>query len=303
MDMGSSAMAASSSTMGDMSTMSSMVMTATSVMDSMTTMASMDMASTTASSMSMDMASTTASSMSMDMASASTTMVMSMASATSSASSTGSSMAGMNMSGMSSSSDKCTMSMLWNWNTKNSCFLASGWHVKTRGQFAGTCISIFVWTFLMVALTRLRRDIDNWLIKRRTSNMQLNLEKAVSSASSGNEDMENKAQQEGAVYTSTPATPNTPSKLGLALQFGGFSGAAYNSDGVPLYRPGILEQIIRALLYAFEFSVTWLLALILMSYNGYVLISAFLGAFFGFLFVYWEPVQYVRGTRMTGHCC
>lgn len=201
---------------------------------------------------------------------------------------------------MSSSSDTCQMNMLWNWQTINSCFLSSGWHVNTRGQFAGTCISIFVWTFLMVALTRLRRDFDNWLAQRHHREPAVAGGAAGAGKDSALSDVDSAGEKSCPNNCEEPVLQSSP-RPALAFMLGGFSTTI---NGAVCYRPSVFEQIVRALMYGFEFSVTWLLALILMSYNGYVLLSAFLGAFFGFLFVFWEPVYYEsRPARMTRHCC
>lgn len=32
--------------------------------------------------------------------------------------------------------------MLWNWHTIDSCFLSESWHVTTHGAFAATCIGV-----------------------------------------------------------------------------------------------------------------------------------------------------------------
>ena len=33
--------------------------------------------------------------------------------------------------------------MLWNWETIDTCFLASSWHLSSKGAFAGSVIGVF----------------------------------------------------------------------------------------------------------------------------------------------------------------
>ena len=44
--------------------------------------------------------------------------------------------------------------MLWNWYTVDSCFIASSWHVTSRGAFAGSCIGVVLLVLLLELLQR-----------------------------------------------------------------------------------------------------------------------------------------------------
>lgn len=44
--------------------------------------------------------------------------------------------------------------MLWNWTVQDACFLTSGWHIRSVGDYVGTLIGVF---FLVVALEGVRR--------------------------------------------------------------------------------------------------------------------------------------------------
>lgn len=57
------------------------------------------------------------------------------------------------------------VSMLWNWNTVDSCFLAESWHVKTKGAFAGSVIGVFILVILIEALRRGAREYDRYLVR------------------------------------------------------------------------------------------------------------------------------------------
>jgi copper transporter 1 len=58
-------------------------------------------------------------------------------------------MGGMDMGGSASGSPgaACKISMLYNWYTVDSCFLAKSWHVHTLAQFAGSVIGVFFRTW------------------------------------------------------------------------------------------------------------------------------------------------------------
>ena len=57
------------------------------------------------------------------------------------------------------------VSMLWNWNTVDSCFLAESWHVKTKGAFAGSVIGVFILVILIEAFRRGAREYDRYLVR------------------------------------------------------------------------------------------------------------------------------------------
>ncbi|KAL3475931.1 Ctr copper transporter family-domain-containing protein [Aspergillus californicus] len=63
----------------------------------------------------------------------------------------------------------CKISMLWNWNTIDTCFIASSWHNDTRAKFAGSCVGVL---FLVVALEFLRRvskEYDRHLVRQHAA--------------------------------------------------------------------------------------------------------------------------------------
>lgn len=199
------------------------------------------------------------------------------------ATSTGSSMGSHDMGGMDmGGGGSCNVAMLWNWNTIDSCFLSNGWHVTTRGKFAGTCIGVFLWVVFLVLLGSLRQKFDNHI----ASNAKRRFLRAHDGLVS-NEDI---TSVSSVSKSQSSAFRDAMEKNAL---IGGITKFATRGDSLMLdsVRPSMLEQIVRALLFAFEYSITWLLGLILMSYNGYVIISAFIGAFIGFLLIEWKHVK------------
>ena len=58
----------------------------------------------------------------------------------------------------------------------------------------------------------------------------------------------------------------------------------------------VSEQVVRAGLYTAQFSVAYLIMLLAMYYNGYVIICIFVGAFVGFFVFSWDAAG-VAGDR------
>lgn len=220
------------------------------------------MGSSSASAMSM---AATAVSSAMSMATGSA-MAMASGTATAAAASATSSAAAMSMS-MGGSGSSCKISMLWNWYTINSCFLARSWHVTTRGQFAGTCIGVVCIGVLVELVRRLQREYDRYLL--RTFAMRNNAMRAAASA--GSDD-------------SLAATKNNLPAIQYVLQDPIFPTLRSNPNALH-YTPSILAQAVRAGLYLLQYAGAYFIMLFAMYYNGYVIICIFIGGFLGnFLF-------------------
>ncbi|KAI4869718.1 Ctr-domain-containing protein [Hypoxylon rubiginosum] len=213
--------------------------------------------------MSMPMATSTTMDMSMPMAT-STTMDMATSTATSAATATTSmsmDMGGMDMGG------ECKISMLWNWNTIDACFISSSWHIKSSGMFAGSCIGVILLGILLECLRRAAKEYDGFLVRKNAMNELV----APVRTNEANEDGGDSAK------VAPQATTGSVSHTG--------------------YRPKIYEQAIRALLHTAQFVVAYFLMLLAMYYNGYFIICIFIGAFIGSFIFQWEKIG---GGRKTG---
>ncbi|KAK0737336.1 high affinity copper transporter [Apiosordaria backusii] len=133
----------------------------------------------------------------------------------------------------------CKISMLWNWNTIDSCFIASSWKITSVSMFAGSCIGVLLLTASLEFLRRVVKEYDRFLFKRYQNSVQ------------GND--------------------------GVDLTLG--------------YRPTIWEQMVRALLHMVQFGVGYLVMLLAMYYNGYLILCILIGAYFGSLLFHWEPIS------------
>lgn len=179
--------------------------------------------------------------------------------------------------------------MLWNWYTIDSCFLARSWHNTTPGMFAGSCIGVVLFTMTLELLRRTAKEYDRYLVRKHAS--AATAASMVPPKDSNNE--------------TTMASP-TSTRQG-ALQASGF-------------RPTAWEQAIRALLHMVQFAVAYFVMLyvlvlcctltdlklvnltilhdhpansddrLAMYFNGYIIISIFVGAYIGAFIFHWEPL-------------
>jgi copper transporter 1 len=56
--------------------------------------------------------------------------------------------------------------MLWNWNTVDSCFLSSTWHIRSKGMFAGSVIGVFLLVIAIEAVRRGAREYDRYISRK-----------------------------------------------------------------------------------------------------------------------------------------
>lgn len=209
-------------------------------------------------SMSMDMASTTvasAASTAMSMAGMASTAT----AAASAASSTAMSMGGMGGMDMgSSSSDACKISMLWNWTTINSCFLARSWHIRSKGGFAGSCIGVVFLGIAVELVRRLQREYDRYIYAKHL--VRLEQQQSISPAESPD---------------GKYAGPNNNSI------FHTFFGQSSTSAVPDQFIPSFFQQAVRALFYVIQYAGAYFIMLLAMYYNGYIIICIFIGGYLG----------------------
>ncbi|KKY29835.1 putative copper transport protein ctr4 [Diaporthe ampelina] len=167
----------------------------------------------------------------------------------------------MNMSG----GNSCKISMLWNWNTVDSCFISSSWRVTSSGMFAGSCIGVLLLVMLLELLRRMVKEYDALLVRKHSTNNKSSYVAAAGTAG--------RAQQ---------AASESGENKGHGLDVQAVTVAPYGR-----FRPTLLEQAVRALLHMCQFAVAYFVMLLAMYYNGYIIICIFIGAFLGsFVFHY-----------------
>lgn len=154
----------------------------------------------------------------------------------------------------------CKISMLWNWYTIDSCFIARGWHVRTKGMFAGTCIGVFLMVFFSQWLARVAKEFD-----RAVDSQRVNGAFALESDSS--------VEKSGGCFAPR-------------VQRGGTTGQPilYVLSHRWLFQPAsvsFVNHVIKCGLFTIQWGLSYLIMLLFMYYNGYVIISCILGAFLG----------------------
>ncbi|KAK5992612.1 Copper transport protein ctr4 [Cladobotryum mycophilum] len=202
------------------------------------------------------------------------TMTMEMPASTSSAMDMG----GMGHGGMDMGGN-CKISMLWNWNVKDACFISKSWHITSNGMFAGSCIGTICLVIALEFLRRAVKEFDRHIINQHVAKHQ------------------------------TSISPSSSSKAIITPPEGGerSSGAAAACAVIPPFRPSVFQQAIRALLHMVQFAVAYFIMLLAMYYNGYIIICIFIGAYLGSFIFHWEqlPVggQQTSAAQEATVCC
>ncbi|PWY79936.1 Ctr copper transporter family protein [Aspergillus eucalypticola CBS 122712] len=210
---------------------------------------------------------------------------------------------------MAMASTNCKISMLWNWNTMDVCFISSSWHITSPSMFAGSCIGVILLVICLELLRRVASEYDAFIINRArlkaqsldadtdtdTENDQPNIavpndhptdrpvKKPIPWTQSGSlsalppvpESAEEKEEEED--NEPMPNAPETTSHPSIHPK----------NQSKFIFRPSKIEQLIRATLHVLQFAVAYFVMLLGMYYNGYIILCIFVGAFVGFLLFSW----------------
>ncbi|KAF4631267.1 hypothetical protein G7Y89_g6864 [Cudoniella acicularis] len=195
---------------------------------------------------------------SMTMATSTTTGMAGMASTTASAAAASST----SMSSMDMEAASCKISMLWNWYTIDACFLSSTWQITSKGMFAGSCIGVILLVMSLEFLRRSAKEYDRYILR------QYQRAQTISSAPLI---QPNKTSS----IASDPPDPSLNGNRGIAAPF----------------RPNIFQQAIRATFHMVQFGVAYIIMLLAMYYNGYIIISIIIGAWLGAFAFTWETTN------------
>ncbi|KAH8770807.1 ctr copper transporter [Diaporthe sp. PMI_573] len=144
---------------------------------------------------------------------------------------------------MSMTTTTCNSSMLWNWYTIDSCFLAESWHVGSNGAFAASCIGTILLVMILEALRRVGKEYDDWILRG----------------------FQARAAQ---------------ARLGLSQQ-------------AVVFRASPLQQVLRSVIHAAALGLAYIVMLLVMSYNGYIIICVIIGGGLGKFFCDWMTRQYI----------
>lgn len=210
---------------------------------------------------------------------------------TAAASSSSSMHSSMGMGGIS-----CKISMLWNWDTIDACFISSTWHITSKGMFAGSCIGVICLVCALEFLRRLSREYDRYIALKGSKGIYTptNPASRVFNMAAGYSP-DKKATSVG---TTERAVGGSTSKDDNDDDSGPLSGVRQPA----LFRPTVPQQVIRAVLHMLQFGVAYFIMLLAMYYNGYIIICILLGAFIGAFTFSWDLGAPVTATEASG-CC
>ncbi|KAI0835797.1 Ctr-domain-containing protein [Hypoxylon sp. FL0890] len=156
---------------------------------------------------------------------------------------------------MGSSNATCTHAMTWNWNTIGTCFLAESWQISNEGTFAVSCIGVFLLVICLEFLRRLGKEYDSFILRQYQQHLAAQVHASK-------------------IDDSEAPTPGPQT---------------YTFRATPL------QQLIRSVLHAVAFGIAYILMLIAMAFNGYIIICIIIGAGVGKFLCDWMMAKVVVG--------
>ncbi|KAG7422452.1 Copper transport protein CTR3 [Fusarium oxysporum f. sp. rapae] len=204
--------------------------------------------------------------------------------------------------------------MLWNWNTIGTCFISKAWHIDSGGKFGITCVGAFMLVMILEFLARVSREWERHRFARSAPNSQgpyapaAGIELAV---------LQPAAPQPAAPQ---PAAPQPDDIQPVASRPASATGPNNGKDAsdanndanpIPNFCPSFVEHaFIKALLHTVQCIITYILILMAVSFNGYIIISMFIGAYVGALCFQRDPMAetrnpnaYQRAFQQPVVCC
>ncbi|KAI8220960.1 hypothetical protein K4K54_008190 [Colletotrichum sp. SAR 10_86] len=177
----------------------------------------------------------------------------------------------------------CKVSMLWNWNTIDACFLSSSWQIRNRGMMAASCIGVVLLVVMLEFLRIISKKYDNLILAQMRRRGQVVL--AASASAVGHDDVKDGCAR------STAVSSRASRKI--------------------VMRASPVQQILRTILHAVTFGVAYVVMLLAMYFNGYIIISIIVGAGLGKYLTDWlsctvgeqEFQSKVKGIDETTVCC
>ena len=150
------------------------------------------------------------------------------------------------------------------------------WHITSKGMFAGSCIGIICLVLLLELLRRLQREFECWIQPQQHS-----------SSTNDNTNSSNPSKVDSNCITNRNDDVDTerqpPSTLSLLRKC-----EQPIPLGVTRYVPTLVQQVVRAAIHTMQFALAYIIMLLAMYYNGYVIVCIFLGVFVGFMVFSWD---------------
>jgi solute carrier family 31 (copper transporter), member 1 len=131
---------------------------------------------------------------------------------------------------------KCiSVQMLWNWETIDNCLISRSWHIKSKAQFAGSCIGIVLLAMCVPLLHRLARIYDIKILREHQRRLEERRGHKL-------KDIDNKGQNTSGVSAKVTKLIRSASEPGR-------------------FRPTLVQQLLRAVLHLSQFIIAYFLML------------------------------------------
>jgi solute carrier family 31 (copper transporter), member 1 len=187
--------------------------------------------------------------------------------------------------------------MLWNWYTIDSCFLAESWHIASNGAFAASCIGTILLVVVLEALRRVGKEYDDWIargFRARAAQARLGLSAAPAASGPSSSSSASSATGPGNPTKAAATAKVTPASAAWKRLGGSSSGGVGTGSGrAVVFRASPLQQVLRAVIHAVTLGLAYIIMLLVMSYNGYIIICVILGGGLGKFFCDWMTREYV----------
>ena len=175
--------------------------------------------------------------------------------------------------------------MFWNWYTVDACFLSPSWRISSHASFLGACIAVIALVVLLEFLRRLQRKYDRYIFHCAQQQHGRGIA-SITAADNNHNSSRWDFQTIRGFAVNVESAPNSavPLLVGLWSKNLSFS----TPPTMRVFRPSWPQQAVRGAIYTMQFMVAYMIMLLAMYYNGYILLSIFLGVFVGFCMSSWD---------------
>ena len=163
-------------------------------------------------------------------------------------------------------------------------------------MFAGSCVGVICLVILLEFLRRLQREYDQFT-RRINSQSAIDSTNDQHPPKSVHVNGSNTDQKDEAIYSGGEVSndsnreiqivpPSTPllSTFSLAPP----ARVLTRHRGNKRHTPSVAQHLVRSAIYTCQFAVAYMVMLLAMYYNGYILICIFIGAFLGNFIWGWD---------------
>lgn len=177
--------------------------------------------------------------------------------------------------------------MLWNWHTIDACFLAESWHIRDNGMFAASCIGVALLVVLLEFMRRLGKEYDASLTRSFHRHAAYLYPSVLTTNSSLNQVT---GSAEESCCASAKPNPSVPTRIPSSMP-----------PATMTFRASPLQQLVRSLIHMVIFGLGYIIMLLAMYFNGYIIISIIFGACIGKFLCDWMVVKVPINQRDIGH--